>query len=192
MKFNFTQLPDAWSDPNFTFEQRFIVARILRFEENGQKYFMKRKEFCSMHGISYRRYDYALKYLKNLGIVKVSKKTAKNIAWLTIDQDILAEYVQSSFPTMKESELLKCQKSTVTVTKEHLDSDKRASIECQNDTAVVTKEHHSKSKQTSRQGNIENNIENNKQESDNTSFDNFREEYTPLDELEEWMDTLDI
>jgi hypothetical protein len=191
MNYNFTQLPDAWSDPNFTFEQRFIVARILRFEENGQKYFMKRKEFCSMHGISYRRYDYALKYLKNLGIVKVSKKTAKNIAWLTIDQDILAKYVKGSFPTMKESELLKCQNDTATVTKEHSDSDKRAPAECQNDTPIDAYCHHSNSKQATKQGNIENNIESNKQTND-SSFDDFRKEVAPVDELEEFMNNLDI
>tara|TARA_R110001632_G_scaffold231910_1_gene371429 strand:- start:501 stop:1142 length:642 start_codon:yes stop_codon:yes gene_type:complete len=206
---DFTPIPDTWSDPNFTFVERFIVARILRFQNNNNQYFLKRQDFCEQHGMSYRTYDYALKYLKQIGIVEISKKTAKNISWLTINTDALLHFVESGFPSKKDGDKRaynKCQKSTIEVTIEHSDSDNRAQVKCQKSTGPVTKEHHSKSKQANRQGNIESNIQNNIESNIETeitsdpdikansfSFLDFKEEAKPKevkDELDIFMDDI--
>ena len=49
MKQTFTQIPDNWNALDL--ESRFILAYMLRYQDNGKQYFAKIETFCKTSGI---------------------------------------------------------------------------------------------------------------------------------------------
>ena len=68
-KETFTALPDKWKALDL--ESRFILAYMLRFQDNKKKYFMKTQTFCEETGISPKTFQRRIKLLKANGVIKI-------------------------------------------------------------------------------------------------------------------------
>lgn len=135
-KKTFTPIPDEWAHKDFTLTMRYIVASILRYQDNGKEYFVKRTTFCQDNGIGTKAYDGAIQKLRDLHIIVEVRKLAKNITVWKVDKTELEFFLRSA----KRSQSL-CQKVTTT-------SAKRSQVQ-------VPKGHHSIIKEDIKQNNKE-------------------------------------
>lgn len=69
MKETFTQIPDKWN--KLDFESRFILAYMLRYQDNGKQYFNKIETFCKTSGMKPKTYQRRVKELKDAGVIKI-------------------------------------------------------------------------------------------------------------------------
>jgi DNA-binding Lrp family transcriptional regulator len=69
MKETFTQIPDKWNALDF--ESRFILAYMLRYQDNGKQYFNKIETFCESSGMKPKTYQRRVKALKDAGVIKI-------------------------------------------------------------------------------------------------------------------------
>jgi DNA-binding Lrp family transcriptional regulator len=69
MKQTFTQIPDNWNALDL--ESRFILAYMLRYQDNGKQYFAKIETFCKTSGIHPKTYQRRVKALKDAGVIKI-------------------------------------------------------------------------------------------------------------------------
>ncbi len=65
----FTQIPDNWN--KLDLESRFILAYMLRYQDNGKQYFAKIETFCKTSGIHPKTYQRRVKALKDAGVIKI-------------------------------------------------------------------------------------------------------------------------
>ena len=65
----FTQIPDKWNALDF--ESRFILAYMLRYQDNGKQYFNKIQTFCETSGMKPKTYQRRIKALKDAGVIKI-------------------------------------------------------------------------------------------------------------------------
>ena len=88
-KQTFTQIPDNWGIKHFDLTSRFLVASILRWQTNGNEFYMKRKTFCNDHGISPYHFDKAMKKMQAIGIIVEDRRLAKNIGVYKVCRETL-------------------------------------------------------------------------------------------------------
>lgn len=69
MKETFTALPDKWKALDL--ESRFILAYMLRYQDNGKNFFEKAETFYENTGIKPKTFQRRIKVLKDNGVVKV-------------------------------------------------------------------------------------------------------------------------
>ena len=86
----FTQIPDEWNALDF--ESRFILAYMLRYQENGKQYFNKIQTFCETSGMKPKTYQRRIKALKDAGVIKIVGYIQNAIPIYKVDKDV-ADYV---------------------------------------------------------------------------------------------------
>ena len=85
MKETFTQIPDKWNALDF--ESRFILAYMLRYQENGKQYFNKIETFCETSGMKPKTYQRRVKALKDAGVIKIVGYIQNAIPIYKVDKD---------------------------------------------------------------------------------------------------------
>tara|TARA_R100001198_G_C5139131_1_gene153794 strand:+ start:132 stop:680 length:549 start_codon:yes stop_codon:yes gene_type:complete len=85
MKETFTQIPDKWNALDI--ESRFILAYMLRYQENGKQYFNKIQTFCETSGIKPKTYQRRVKALKDAGVIKIVGYIQNAIPIYKVDKD---------------------------------------------------------------------------------------------------------
>lgn len=81
----FTQIPDKWNALDF--ESRFILAYMLRYQDNGKQYFNKIETFCETSGMKPKTYQRRVKALKDAGVIKIVGYIQNAIPIYKVDKD---------------------------------------------------------------------------------------------------------